>query len=119
MNFTIEEQYLTDVTIRSDFTPWANRSELTPDELVEALGNSSVATLISTIDHPEFTKLRERLNTDGYINIQRSWWNGDTVLKPFTLNGYKFKKNNRFPCAAALGVSLKVAKKYGRKTLEL
>ena len=37
-------------------------------------------------DHPEFTKLRNRLSKMGYILMETSYWNGDIVLKPFKLN---------------------------------
>ena len=58
---------------------------------------------VHTEDHPEFKKFRELLGMQGYIEIQRSWINGDVVLKDFYLNGYRFKKGDQFPCASALG----------------
>ena len=62
---------------------------------------------ISNDDHPEFAKLREQLGQDGYIKIERSWWNGDRVTKPFTLNGTKFKAGEPFPCGAAMRSHMK------------
>ena len=58
------------------------------------------------IDHPEFTKMRNRLEKQGYIQIEHGWVNGDRALKPFSLNGVKFKKHDNFPCASALNIQL-------------
>ncbi len=119
MNFIIDPEYLTSVTQKTSLSPFVNKETLTPDELAEALVYENTSYAISTIDHPEFTKLRELLERDRYIYVQRGWWNGDEVLKPFTLNGFKFKRGNRFPCAAALGIAIKCAEESGRKSLLL
>jgi hypothetical protein len=63
-----------------------------------------------TKDHPEFTKLRNRLCKLGYISIEHSWINGDKVLTPFKLNKLDFEKGQQFPCAGALGTRMFVAK---------
>lgn len=63
------------------------------------------------IDHPEFTKMRNRLEKQGYIQIEHGWINGDRALKPFSLNGFKFKKHDKFPCASALDIWLSVEEK--------
>ena len=65
----------------------------------------------SIIDHPEFTKMRNRLEKLGYIQIEHGWINGDRALKPFSLNGFKFKKHDKFPCASALDIWLSVEEK--------
>ena len=65
----------------------------------------------SVIDHPEFTKLRNKLEKQGYIKIEHGWVNGDRVLKPFSLNGFKFKKHHQFSCAEALSIWLSVEEK--------
>jgi len=65
----------------------------------------------SIIDHPEFTKLRNKLEKQGYIKIEHEWINGDRVVKPFSLNGFKFKKHMQFPCASAMDIWLTVEKK--------
>ena len=62
----------------------------------------------SIIDHPGFTTLRNKLEKQGYIQIERGWWNGDRVIKPFSLNGFKFKKYDKFPCASALNIQLNI-----------
>ena len=63
-----------------------------------------------TKDHPEFTKLRNRLCKLGYIQIESSYWNGDRVLKPFKLNELTLKKGEQFLCACALGIRLDLLK---------
>ena len=63
------------------------------------------------IDHPEFTKMRNRLEKQGYIQIEHGWINGDRALKPFSLNGFKFKKHDKFPCASAMDIWLSVKEK--------
>ena len=65
----------------------------------------------SLIDHPEFTKMRNRLEKQGYIQIEHGWVNGDRALKPFSLNGFKFKKHDKFPCASAMDIWLSVKEK--------
>ena len=65
----------------------------------------------SLIDHPEFTKMRNRLEKQGYIQIEHGWINGDRALKPFSLNGFKFKKHDKFPCASAMDIWLSVIEK--------
>ena len=62
-------------------------------------------------DHPEFTKLRNKLCELGYIFIEPTYWNGDRVLKPFKLNKLSFKKGEQFPCASALAIKLAVSNK--------
>jgi hypothetical protein len=108
MNFEIDEQYIT----------WVKHTG-TMDLMFTETGETKEVTFSSMIDHPEFTKLREQLGAEGYIRIERGWWNGDSVLKPFTLNGWKFKEGNQFPCASALAVSIECAKKYGWAQLSI
>lgn len=65
----------------------------------------------SIIDHPEFTKMRNRLEKQGYIKIEHGWINGDRAVKPFSFNGFKFKVHDKFPCAEALSIWLSVEEK--------
>ena len=58
-------------------------------------------------DHPKFVMLRNKLSELGYILTEDRWNNGDRVIKPFILNGLKFKKGETFPCAAALNFTLR------------
>jgi hypothetical protein len=112
MDFYINDAYLTDVTVREDFTPRINSRDITPDQLIEIIKNAGRCYSIGSKDHPEFAKLRDQLEQQGYIVTERSWWNGDRVLKKFTLNGVKFRKHAQFPCAAAMRGHLQFAKKY-------
>lgn len=117
MEFTIPEEYLTSVMVRTEHDFVKDRSNPTAEEIIKILKGYDKSISISSKDHDEFTKLREQLAELGYIKIQRGWWNGDEVLKPFTLNGFKFKKNGGFCCAAAMKISFEVARKYNRKTI--
>ena len=62
----------------------------------------------ATKDHPEFTKLRNKLGKLGYISIEPLYWNGDRVLKPFKLNQLSFEKGEQFSCADALAIKLDI-----------
>jgi len=117
MKFTIDEQYITDVIIRQEWSVYKNipTEELTPEQLIKIIKGEDRCTMTGNDDHPEFKKLRDQLEAEGYIRCQRSWWNGDRVLKPFVLNDIKFKKDDKFLCAAAMKVAIEVAKKSGRK----
>ena len=111
MNFEIDDQYLTSVSIVEGGSLYAGKKELTDDELVKVLKGEDRWARYSSDDHPEFKKLREELGSLGYIKIERGWWNGDEVLKPFTLNGAKFKKRDQFPCGSAMLMHLEYKQK--------
>jgi hypothetical protein len=105
--FTIDEQYFTSV-------PHSSTMSFTVLETGERYENVSFT---SDVDHPEFDKLRRSLGEQGFISIVESSWNGDTVLKPFKLNGMKFRKGDRFPCASAMEIAYNVARKFGKNTI--
>ena len=119
MNFTIDDAYICDVTVRREWGMFDNIpvEELTGEQLLKILKGEDRCSSFGHKDHDEFTKLRDMLEELGYIKTQRNWWNGDVVLKPFTLNGWKFKKGHKFPCAAALKSSISCAKKFGWKSI--
>jgi hypothetical protein len=75
--FRLKLEYITDITTQK------------PMKFVSLDGQVIEGTSIGNEDHPEFAKLREKLGSEGYISIERGWWNGDRVLKPFYLNGNK------------------------------
>lgn len=103
MDFTLDPAYITTVYIHTEYNHYTKDGrEPTPEELLLVLQGKGNFKSSSTADHPEFTKFRELLGQLGYIRIERSWWNGDTVTKPFTLNGVKFKVDQQFPCGGAL-----------------
>jgi hypothetical protein len=97
--FRLKAEYITSVTDRK------------PIVFVLENGEKVNGESIGFIDHPKFTELRDKLEMDGYIKTERSWSNGDRVLKPFKLNSITFKKDDKFPCASALSVIISVRKK--------
>jgi hypothetical protein len=113
MDFTIDPEYLTSVTIKEEWNTYTQRGRVpTAEELLLILQGKGNCSATSSADHPEFAKLREQLGADGYISIQRGWWNGDTVEKPFTLNGRKFKVGAQFSSGSAMGTHLIVRAKH-------
>lgn len=107
MKFEINEEYLTDVIINKRYTTLKNPDNPTHEDLIKILKGRDYWTSTSFEDHPEFAKLRNHLEELGYIQTQRNSWNGDTVLKPFYLNGARFKKYEQFPCGAAIKSNIK------------
>ena len=102
-NFNIDMQFVESVNVREEHRPKQGADETSEEFLIRKLKSSS-SPIVSmySIDHPEFTKLRNQLENEGYITTQRHCWNGDRVLKSFTLNGVKFKKDHKFCSAAAM-----------------
>jgi hypothetical protein len=115
--FTIDEKFICDVTVRTEFDLVKDRNNPTYDDLIKVLKGYDKMISTSNKDHDEFTKLREELGGLGYIKIERGWWNGDRVLKSFKLNEWTFRKNHKFPCAAAMSNSIRCAKKFGWKNI--
>lgn len=117
MKFEIDEQYLCDVIVRTEYDFIKDRNNPTHEDLIKILKGYDKSVGISSKDHDEFTKLRDTLEVQGYIQTVRNSWNSDIVLKSFYLNGWFFEKNHKFPCAAALKNSITCAKKFGWKKL--
>ena len=115
--FIIDESYICDVTVRTETSTLSNPDDPTSEDLIKILKDHHKMISISSKDHDEFTKLRDKLEELGYIETQRSYWNGDRVLKSFKLNEWTFRKNHKFPCAAAMNNSIACARKFGRKTI--
>lgn len=112
--FTIDIAYATSVYIKEVFPLKQKEGESDEDFLIRKLKSCHDRNYsIRSEDHPEFTKLRDDLESLGYIKTSRNCWNGDVVLKPFMLNNVKFKTHSKFPCAAAISYNLK----YGKSTL--
>lgn len=107
MRFEINEEYLTDVIVHEKLNFLSNPDNPTPEDLIKILKGYGYGTSTRCIDHPEFAKLRNKLEELGYIQIELGWWNGDNVLKPFYINGARFKKNEQFPCGAAIKFTIK------------
>ena len=113
VDFTIDPEYLTSVNIKEEWNTYTlHGREPTAEELLLILQGKGNCSSTSSADHPEFARLREQLGADGYISIQRGWWNGDTVEKPFTLNGRKFKIGAQFSSGSAMGTHLIVRAKH-------
>jgi hypothetical protein len=113
MDFTIDPEYLTDVSIREEWNTYTRNGRVpTAEELLLILQGKGNVIVTASTDHPKFTKLREKLGELGYIKIERGWVNGDRVTKPFTLNGLKFKVGEQFSCACAMGIHFAVRAKH-------
>lgn len=97
--FTIDINYCTSVNKHETFDLYKTEEEKLIARLKYGTDKGSRSW---SEDHPEFTKLREQLGIEGYIEIQRGWWNGDRVLNSFKLNDKKFKKGDQFPSGAAI-----------------
>ena len=113
--FTIDEQHICDVTVRTEHDFIKDRKNPTEEDLIKILKGYDKSVTISNKDHDEFTRLRNQLEQEGYIKIERGWWNGDRVLKPFMLNEWRFHKGHKFPCAAAMRSSIECARRFGWK----
>jgi hypothetical protein len=115
--FTIDESYLRDVTVKVEHDYVKDRNNPTHDDIIKILKGQDRILSFSNKDHDEFTKLRNQLEELGYIETQRGWWNGDRVLKSFKLNEWTFRKGHKFPCATAMKVSIECARKHNRKSI--
>lgn len=102
--FYINPDFLTDVRVteKTRFSlAVAWEISRVPPELRDMFDGREVE-VSKSVDHPEFAKLRNLLESKGLIETQRNWWNGDRVLKYFVLNGKIFHPDEQFPCAAAM-----------------
>lgn len=117
--FYIDPRYLVDMPVHTVISTLENPADPTPEDLIKILKGTGAIHMYSHKDHDEFTNLRNQLEQLGYIKTERNWWNGDCVLKSFKLNGWVIRKGAKFPCAAALGISIKCANTSGHKRLYL
>lgn len=115
--FSINESYICDVSVRTEHDFIKDRNNPTPEDIIKCLKGYDKSVSISNKDHDEFTKLRNQLEELGYIKTERGWWNGDRVLKSFKLNEWTFQKGHKFPCAAAIRCSIECARMHGRKSI--
>lgn len=111
MNFEIDPEYVTEVTICQTFYRHADKQTLTNEELMEVIKDPVVGSIQGSEDHPEFAQLRDQLEQQGYIRCERNWSNGDRVLKTFSLNSVTFEPGEQFCCAAAMKFHLKRAQR--------
>ena len=115
MDELYRQGYREQLTFLDEFPPciYIDRDKLTS---VSMGYNWNGMGTISTQDHPAFTQLRERLGKEGYIEIERGWWNGDRVTKPFYLNNMYFDIGAKFSCASALGVTYDIAYRKNKRS---
>jgi hypothetical protein len=104
MNFEIDMNSLCSVTIRNSWGMYDHipLNELTPEQLIKILKGEDRCSSTASDDHPDFKELRNKLEAQGFIKCERGWWNGDRVLKRFTLNGAIFRKDEKFCSGAAI-----------------
>ena len=105
--FEIDPQFLTDVTVIERSSKFDGRTDLTQQEMIELLEGQHIWTCTKSENHPVFANLRNVLEAQGYISVEKRWWNGDRVLEPFKLNGIIFGVGDQFPCASAMSGHLK------------
>lgn len=100
--FEIDTEFLVSITVHRDINPWQGKTQLSSEELLESLRWNNKSSVASSEDHPKFSALRNALGERGLLRIERSWANGDRVIKPFKLNGITFNPGDAFPCAGAM-----------------
>lgn len=110
--FYLDESLEWDVTTHRTWNSYLDKEVVTDEDLVEVLKGKGHWSTTGSDDGPEFKALRNQLEADGYIECQRSWWNGDRVLKPFRLNGLRFKKGEQFSSGAALKFHMDFLRKH-------
>lgn len=115
--FFIDESFITDVHVTTVTSTLTNPDNPTQEDLIKILKGHHQMISLSNKDHDEFTKLRNQLEELGYIETQRSWWNGDRVLKSFKLNGFTLRKGHKFLSAGAMKGSISYARSKGRKSI--
>jgi hypothetical protein len=109
--FEIAEEYMTSVSTRTVVYDLENEENPTENDLLKIMQGTHIKYTVSgSDDHPEFTKFRNSMSEDGFIKIERGWWNGDMVLVPFYLNGKYFQVGDQFPSAPAMAGYLKFIK---------
>ena len=113
--FELNESLEWHLATYKEWNSYLTKKDVTAKDLVEVLKGNGKCSTTGSDDSPEFKALREQLGKLGYIQIQRRWWNGDRVLKPFMLNGVKFKKDTQFSSGAAMKIHLEFARKYSDK----
>ena len=111
-NFKLDESLDWHPFIHKEWNSYLVKEVVTDQDLLEVLSGKGKYSMMSSDDGPEFKALREQLGQLGYIQIQRGWWNGDRVLKPFRLNGVKFKKDGQFCCGSAMKLHLEFERKH-------
>jgi hypothetical protein len=110
--FHLDESLEWHISVYTEYNSYLDKEVVTDEDLVEVLKGKGHWSTTGSDDGPEFKALRNQLEADGYIECQRGWWNGDRVVKPFQLNGLKFKKGSQFSSGAALKFHLEFLRKH-------
>ena len=87
------------------------KDHVTSEDLIKVLKGKGNRSIMGSDDSAEFKALRNQLEAEGYIQCQRSWWNGDRVLKTFFLNGVRFDVDDQFASGAAMKLHLQFSRK--------
>lgn len=111
--FVLSEQWMTSVQEVETRSLLTNPANPTPEDLFKIIKGEHQMTITSHGDHPQFAEFRWELEREGFIEVQRSWSNGDRVLKLFKLNGVLFDVGSQFPCAAAMESHLRFTRQFG------
>ena len=111
MNFELDESIEWHQSYHRQWNDYADKETVTNEDLVNVLQGKGNRSVMGTDDSEEFKALRNQLEAEGYIQCQRSWWNGDRVLKTFFLNGVRFDPDDQFSSGAAMKLHLQFARK--------
>lgn len=111
MKFYLNEEFITDETVIKKGNTILDKGSVSNQDLISLIKGEGYWSTVSHQDHPEFTKLRDQLEQEGYIRTERNFWNGDSVIKPFYFNDVKFKAGDTFYCAVAMKGHIKLKKK--------
>ena len=112
--FYLDENLEWHITTHRKWNSYLSKEVVTNDDLVEVIKGHGDCSMTGSDDGPEFKALRNQLEELGYVKCERSWWNGDRVVKPFQLNGLKFKKGEQFSSGAALKFHMEFLRKYNK-----
>jgi len=113
-DFYLDESLEWHVSTHRKWNSYLSKETVTNEDLIEVIKGHGECSSTGSDDGPEFKALRNQLEAEGYIHCQRSWWNGDRVLKPFRLNGLKFTKGEQFSSGAALRFHMEFLQKKNK-----
>lgn len=111
MFFELDESQDWHLSFHRQWNEYLVKDTVTDEDLVKVLKGKGNRSIMGTDDSDEFKTLRNQLEAEGYIRCERTWWNGDIVLKRFYLNGVSFDPDDRFPSGAAMKLHLQFARK--------
>lgn len=107
--FNLDPEVFSSRTVTTTWNTYTVNGPPSPDDLIELLKGKGNISMTSSEDHPEFLKFRDFLEKENFIE-KGAGVNGDIVLKPFKLNGLLHQPRERFLCAPAFGVKLRLTK---------